>query len=146
MPETPARPPSPATRERCWLPRSRRAPATARVLLRSFLSRQQDGEHFIDKAELLVSELVTNALVHGTRADQLIRLTLEVEDRLLRISVEDASADPPCLGSGIEAETEAVSGRGLLLVDRLAEKWGWGPRDGIGKLVWCTCTPASDVG
>lgn len=91
---------------------------------------------------MLVSELVTNALVHATRHDQLIRLSLEVDEDLLWITVEDASDTLPQQRGDADGE----SGRGLLLVDALSEAWGWGPREGIGKQVWCVCEPDPVVG
>ncbi|MCX4750267.1 ATP-binding protein [Kitasatospora sp. NBC_01287] len=139
MPESIDSPPSPTDQDHCWLTRSPQAPARARRVLRAFLRTVRDGERFVGTGELLLSELVTNALVHGTRRGQLIRVGLEVDGELLWISVEDASGVPPQLR--VTAEEE--SGRGLQLVDTLAEKWGWGPRDGIGvgKRVWCSCAP-----
>ncbi|MCX4749955.1 ATP-binding protein [Kitasatospora sp. NBC_01287] len=141
MPEMPDQPPSPIAPDRCWLPCSRQSPARARRLLREFLPKLRDGERFAEKAELLVSELVTNALLHGTRPGQLIRLGLETDGDLLWISVEDASEAPP--RPRLAADEE--SGRGLLLVERLSEKWGWGPREGTGKRVWCACAPGPGV-
>ncbi|MCX4750441.1 ATP-binding protein [Kitasatospora sp. NBC_01287] len=137
MPESPDTPPLPTGKDHCWLPNSRRSPALARGLLRSFLPRVRGGERFAENGELLVSELVTNALVHGTRPGRMIQLGLEADEDLLWISVEDACDTPPALST----EADGESGRGLLLVDTLSQEWGWGPREGIGKRVWCACAP-----
>ncbi|GAB2699144.1 ATP-binding protein [Kitasatospora kifunensis] len=150
MPETPDQPPAPSPRptpspsptakELTWLTNNPQTPAAARRLLLDFLPRIRGGERFADKGQLLVSELVTNALVHATRRDQLIRLGLEADmdaDRLW-ISVEDPSDKVP---QQQHKNPDEESGRGLLLVDALSEEWGWGPREGIGKQVWCSCAP-----
>lgn len=128
--------------EPTWLAKSGQAPSTARRLLLDFLTGVRGGAQFADKGRLLVSELVTNALVHATRHDQLIRLSLEVDEDLLWITVEDASDTLPQQRGDADGE----SGRGLLLVDALSEAWGWGPREGMGKQVWCVCEPDPVVG
>src|SRR5206468_2951238 len=80
-------------------------------------------------AELLVSELVTNAVLHA-RTD----LTVAVERRgeNVRVSVSDGSARQPRLR---HHSVEAGTGRGLLLVERMARRWGVEPA-GTGKVVW----------
>ncbi|MGF1428989.1 ATP-binding protein [Kitasatospora sp. LaBMicrA B282] len=120
-----------------WLPPSRRSPGLARRLVRDFLVRFPEGERFLGSAELLVSELVTNALVHATARGQLIKLGLEGSPGELLIWVEDPSELVPRMRCGAGCE----GGRGLLLLDRLAKDWGWGPREGRGKRVWCCLEP-----
>ncbi|MFC8084566.1 ATP-binding protein [Streptomyces sp. NPDC057340] len=87
---------------------------------------------------LLVSELVTNAVVHTGRS-AVLRLVLpgavagEAEEATVRLEVDDASDRAPvprCAGG------EATGGRGLALVDGLADRWGWS-REGTGKRIWC---------
>jgi anti-sigma regulatory factor (Ser/Thr protein kinase) len=84
-------------------------------------------------AQLLTSELVTNAMEHGSGA---IVLRLAATDHTLRVEVADDSVQEPKL----QAEnTELLSGRGLRLVDALAPGWGVAPAtSGGGKLVWFT--------
>jgi anti-sigma regulatory factor (Ser/Thr protein kinase) len=137
MPETLDHLPIATAMEPTWLTRADHAPARARPLLRDFLSGVRGGERFADKGQLLVSELATNALVHATRRDQKIRLRLEVDEDQLWITVEDASDKVP----QPRKDTDGESGRGLLLVEALSDAWGWGPREGIGKQVWCACSP-----
>lgn len=84
-----------------------------------------------DTAELLTSELVTNALLHaGTD------LTVHIEscdgDGSVRIAVDDGSDRAPQLG---DPNGEDLGGRGLPLVASLATRWGWEPLP-IGKRVW----------
>lgn len=131
------RAPLPIARDHRWLQKSRHSPAAARQLLRDFLSRVDGGERFVDNGELLVTELVTNAVLHGTRPGQRVHLELEVDPDRLWIAVEDASSTHPVL----QESPDGCSGRGLLLVETLSEKWGWGPREGVGKRVWCSCPP-----
>jgi anti-sigma regulatory factor (Ser/Thr protein kinase) len=81
---------------------------------------------------LLVSELVTNAVVHAGGAAEL-RLLWPQDVGPVRVEVADASDTAPrprhaCPG--------ATSGRGLELVELLAARWGWS-QEGAGKLVWC---------
>ncbi|MFF7235089.1 ATP-binding protein [Streptomyces collinus] len=81
-------------------------------------------------AELLTSELVTNALVH-TDADAV--LIAVVSARGLRVEVRDFVARRPRLR--VPELTEDTHGRGLLLVQSLADAWGVRPH-GVGKSVW----------
>ncbi|MFI5972093.1 SpoIIE family protein phosphatase [Streptomyces sp. NPDC051452] len=86
-----------------------------------------------DEIELVADELITNALMH-TEGPAIVTLrSLENGERRLRIEVEDSSSALP---RRREAGEDGVSGRGLLLVDRLADIWGVEARGG-GKAVWC---------
>lgn len=107
----------------------------ARVAVRKWLADYglQDPA---DIAELLVSELATNAVVH---AHGRYRLTLSLENGRLRCAVADEGADLPdaSCGESPNADTDAENGRGLLLVDALADRWGSGRVEGgVGKEVW----------
>lgn len=84
-----------------------------------------------DAATLVVSELVTNAVLH---AGSDIRLRLVLDERSLRVEVHDASSVLP---SDPDYGTDAVTGRGLHLVSLLADSWGAEPRSPAGKVVWC---------
>ncbi|MER7499630.1 ATP-binding protein [Nonomuraea pusilla] len=102
--------------------------AKARRLTRDRLAFWgHDGE--IAVVELLVSELVTNAL---RRECGPVRLSLSVEDGLLRCEVEDADPELPCMRA---VWPDDESGRGLHLVDMLACCWG-SVRTLKGKVVW----------
>ncbi|MFF1283114.1 SpoIIE family protein phosphatase [Streptomyces sp. NPDC058299] len=86
-----------------------------------------------DEIELVADELITNALMH-TEGSAIVTLrALADSDRRVRIEVEDSSSALP---RRREAGEQGVSGRGLLLVDRLADVWGVEARGG-GKAVWC---------
>ncbi|MGC9541832.1 ATP-binding protein [Streptomyces sp. UG1] len=84
---------------------------------------------------LLVSELVTNAVVH-TGCPAVVRLSLPgaaQDDTTVRLEVADRSGRAPvprCV------DGDATGGRGLALVDGLADRWGW-CSEGAGKRIWC---------
>ncbi|WP_431677912.1 ATP-binding protein [Kitasatospora sp. KL5] len=104
--------------------------------LRAALDRWGVPPEAVDTAELLATELVTNALVHtGQRAVFDAVLT---PDRLLRIEVRDGVARVPGRRSPAEY---ATSGRGLLLVEALADDWGVQLR-GDGKVTWFELGPS----
>lgn len=87
-----------------------------------------------DEVELVADELMTNALMHTEGAAILtLRVVLAGSARRLRVEVEDTSSALP---RRREAGEAGVSGRGLLLVDLLADVWGVEARGG-GKCVWC---------
>ena len=79
--------------------------------------------------ELLVTELVTNAVKHG---DDPIRVELEWDGEAVWVTVEDGCAAMPAL---MAPPPEADGGRGLLLVDQMADEWGVA-RVGTGKQIW----------
>ncbi|MFJ2575676.1 ATP-binding protein [Kitasatospora aureofaciens] len=138
MPETVS--PSP-TEQTCWLPRHQRSPRTARQELRDFLTPLPSGEPLLPTGELLVSELVTNAIQHARAPrDRLIFVRFQLApDNTLRIEVHDADSEKPTLRDASDSDE---AGRGLLLVQELATQWGCCPRKGgIGKFVWCHVSP-----
>lgn len=83
-----------------------------------------------DAILLIVSELVTNALVH---TDGQVRFDLTLINDRLRIAVADASPRTPIKPTSIG--WEATGGRGILLVEALSATWGTVPVSG-GKQVW----------
>lgn len=83
---------------------------------------------------LVVSELVTNAVVHaGTSSALRLLLPDGRTPGAVRVEVSDLSTRPP---RQRHAKGEEVGGRGLELVSLLADRWGW-EREGPGKRVWC---------
>jgi anti-sigma regulatory factor (Ser/Thr protein kinase) len=94
-----------------------------------------------DTTELLVSELVTNAIQMSrtTALDTPIRLWLVCDTAQVLILVWDACPAPPI---PTDASGDAESGRGLLLVDALSARWGWHSPPGMdGKVVWALIRP-----
>ncbi|MGG8409709.1 ATP-binding protein [Streptomyces sp. 12297] len=83
-----------------------------------------------DTLVLLISELVTNAVVH-TGCPAVLRMLFGGPG--VRVEVMDTSDCPPARRHAEDSET---SGRGLELVDGLADRWGW-QREATGKRIWC---------
>jgi anti-sigma regulatory factor (Ser/Thr protein kinase) len=94
-----------------------------------------------DDAEIIVSELVTNAIRHGRPldgpAEPPVRLTLARHDGLLVCIVADARAGEPAMR---ESDDACENGRGLHVVEALSRVWGWTPLPGVGKAVWAALT------
>ncbi len=82
-----------------------------------------------ETALLLVSELATNAIRHGTPP---VRLVLRMHGERLRVEVTDSS---PTLPEVAHPGPDQVGGRGLQIVQQLAARWG-SRRSRIGKTVW----------
>jgi anti-sigma regulatory factor (Ser/Thr protein kinase) len=94
-----------------------------------------------DVAVLLTSELVTNAVTHGTEeAGELVLLAVACDAAVLRVEVHDGSGDLPVLDI---APADAETGRGLLLVTSLSAEWG-SYRTSAGKAVYFTLDFARD--
>ena len=93
-----------------------------------------------EDAELLVSELVTNA-VHASQSMEWIfpvRLRLLSDRTQVLILVSDANPRPPIRA---DAGEDDESGRGLVLVETFSERWGWhATPETAGKVVWCLVT------
>lgn len=90
-------------------------------------------EDSVGTAELLASELVTNALRH---AGPPLALRVLREPDLARLEVDDASETTPELLAQT-TEPLALTGRGLTLIAALADAWGVDSVPGHGKTVWC---------
>jgi anti-sigma regulatory factor (Ser/Thr protein kinase) len=124
---------------RRWPP-SPRSVARARRDLRAALDHW-GLEGLAAVAELVLSELVTNAVRHAR-----VPSGRQIETRYerdceggLRIEVHDATARMPWMR---QAGEDAEGGRGLALVDALtAGRWGVSSRAGVGKLVWAHVGP-----
>ncbi|GHK03828.1 SpoIIE family protein phosphatase [Streptomyces sp. NPDC003753] len=103
----------------------------ARHMIRAAVRAWGAGERS-DEIELVADELITNVLVHTEGTAVVTLRVLTGHARRFRVEVEDASSALPRRRDAGESE---VSGRGLLLVDRLADMWGVEARGG-GKVVW----------
>ena len=101
----------------------------ARRALRELL-RHWGGPGCSEIAELLTSELVTNALVHTDR-DAVLTVTVSPDG--LRVEVRDFVGRRPRLRAPIA--DDGTHGRGLVLVESLADAWGVRAH-GVGKAVW----------
>lgn len=83
---------------------------------------------------LVVSELMTNALLHGSVPGRLIRVRVTLGPHTLRVEVSDPRGERPPSPRPAKDATGQF-GRGLLLVGALAARWGWEPRI-VGKTVY----------
>jgi anti-sigma regulatory factor (Ser/Thr protein kinase) len=107
------------------------SPAAARAFVRSELEEEHVPDPPLETAILLTSELVSNALLHA-RTEVDLRLVMAASG--VRVEVHDSGVrQPPA--SPAPAPLEATTGRGLMMVDALAQSWGV---DGTvdGKTIW----------
>lgn len=102
--------------------------AVARRFMEETLGRWSCSE-VLDVVNLLVSELVTNAVVHGGSAAE---VSVVLTPTALRVEVGDHDEYVPTVN---QASDWATSGRGLALVDALSQRWGVEPIPG-GKVIW----------
>lgn len=103
-------------------------PAARRFV--SDMMRDSDTVADIDTARLLVTEIVTNAVLHALTP---MILTVEVSADVVRIEVGDGSDVPPRLRA---FSPVAATGRGLRLLESLAVQWGVRAEPSGGKVVW----------
>lgn len=113
-------------RARTTLPAGADTPAAARAFVRDATGRAPVP---VEDLTLVVSELVTTAVVSGSTS-----IDLEVVADGDRVLVEVADDAPPAATLTPLVE-EAGAGRGLMLVSRIADRWGV-RRDGVRKVLW----------
>jgi serine phosphatase RsbU (regulator of sigma subunit)/anti-sigma regulatory factor (Ser/Thr protein kinase) len=107
-------------RARATLPSDTKAPGLARRFLDETLATWAVDEDVVMTAQLCVSELVTNAVIHtGTRPE----MTVELDDECLTVLVQD-HGDEGDVAVTKEVDPIRVSGRGLTLVDAVTSAWG----------------------
>lgn len=88
------------------------------------------GPDRCDALQLLISELVGNAVRHGQPP---VTYDIAPDAGDLLLTVADGDPTPP--GDGTCSGPDAEGGRGLFLVDALSKQWGWTPAE-CGKQVW----------
>jgi len=114
--------------DRTYLERDTRSSAAARRFVEETL-RRWECEDVLDAVTLLVSELVTNSVIHaGSGAEVAVLLKPDA----LRIEVSDTGGGAP---DRRDAGESATSGRGLSMVETLSSAWGVRRADGA-KTVW----------
>jgi anti-sigma regulatory factor (Ser/Thr protein kinase) len=109
------------------------------------VAREWGLRELSDTVELVVSELVTNAVSASVDENQrphytdahgaaYVRLRLSTDRRAVFVEVWDENVRPP---EPSQAGLDDEGGRGLMLVEALAERWGWDlAANGRGKIVW----------
>lgn len=123
---------------------TRRGARLARLLALTALRGWQLPADVTDRAEAIVAELAANAALHAHVPGRNFRLDLSYDPAaaLLRIAVTDADGDRHPTARTTAAKPlppDAESGRGLLLVTALADRWGTTPYPPSGKTVWAEC-------
>ncbi|GGP01579.1 ATP-binding protein [Nonomuraea glycinis] len=115
-----------------WIPCERRRLPSARRFVRDVAADWGAAVDVPEVAELLVSELVTNALTHGAAGTHAIRVTVSREEELLVVDVHDTCPVLPRLRLASPLD---LSGRGLAIVQTFSHDWGWTVTP-YGKSVW----------
>lgn len=113
------------------------APKRARRHVRAVLTRWGSDQDTLDAAELAVTELVTNAVLHTGNephdAEPVI-LTLRRSELSLVIEVWDHDQHPPVAR---RSGPNATNGRGMAVVAAVSTRWSWFATPPVGKVVWC---------
>ena len=120
------RPPQSALK--LMVPRSPKAATIARAALTEWLATWRCPSDLAADVTLVLSELVTNAVIHANSSAD---ITATLHDHRLRVEVHDRSAEPPHLRTG----HDDPGGYGLQFVATLADTWGW-TFTTPGKVVW----------
>lgn len=112
------------------LPHTSESVRRARRTIAAFLDPSEVPVSVVEDLLLLVSELVTNAVVHAA-SPAVVRLDADVTRIKVAVADRDAEGAPRVTGS----DPLSSSGRGVMLVDRLASRWGVEVQCD-GKVVW----------
>jgi anti-sigma regulatory factor (Ser/Thr protein kinase) len=102
----------------------------ARRFVRDVLMSRQVAGPVVETVELLTSEVVTNAIIHGRSGPV---LAVHVKERAIRVAVGDVSTELPVRRLG---RLDDVSGRGVIIVEQLASAWGVERERNGSKRVW----------
>jgi anti-sigma regulatory factor (Ser/Thr protein kinase) len=122
--------------ERFSFPPDAGSPAAARRSVGAFLGAAgYVGDHHV--VVLLVSEMATNAVIHAGTDFQVV---VEAGSDTVSVDVIDADAHQPTGERTLDVE--ATSGRGLMLVEALADRWGCDEVDGDHKRMWFSISSA----
>jgi anti-sigma regulatory factor (Ser/Thr protein kinase) len=108
------------------------SPAEARAFVELHLSHHELG-YLVDDVRLVVSELVTNAVVHASTP---VRVRIEALPLWVKPTVLDVCADLPVLRREQRICVEAEGGRGLRVIDACSFDWGTDVGPGNGKSMW----------
>jgi anti-sigma regulatory factor (Ser/Thr protein kinase) len=115
------------------LPNHPQSVGRARAWVRAILTADRCCEDTIDSARQIMSELATNGLIHGSmRRSDTITIVCEIDTDILTVGVIDYGSDQPVI---LDAAEDAEFGRGMALIEDMADDWGQEPCDG-GKLVY----------
>jgi len=119
------------------LPTVMTSPGEARRACRAFARRNHVRQ--VDTLLLVLSELVTNAIVHGVAP---IAIRIDCKGESVRIEVSDALANPASVAPR-RISLEGTGGMGLRIIDAVSADWGVSLLpDGGGKMVWVELSSA----
>jgi anti-sigma regulatory factor (Ser/Thr protein kinase) len=121
------------------LPGNKQSAKMARFCIRAVLAQHKLGVFSAD-AEMVTSELVTNAIEHAGTAALGLEVLRLADSGMIAVIVTDSSADPPVRR---DLADDAEHGRGLNIVEALSAKWGWKP-EGSGKAVYAILAREAD--
>ncbi len=107
-----------------------------RRIVRSYL-REWDLADLTDAVELGVTELLANIVRHVPDRRCTLLLLRRADGGGVRVEVADGSPRQPVVA--VAVDDDSVSGRGLVLLEAVVDKWGVGPGPGGGKTVWFEC-------
>lgn len=128
--------------ERARYPRSRASVGKARSFARA-IAEKWELQGISDDLELIVSELVTNAVIHAKTGNwRQVGLTVDQDSRRVRIEVRDTGDGLP--RQRRDAETYAETGRGINIVQAVSSSWGV-TEQVIGKTVWAEILTTSET-
>jgi serine/threonine-protein kinase RsbW len=97
-------------------------PGVARTRLAAFLTIHRAPSAAIDDALIVISEMIANAVSHGVpTSDGMIEISWSVNDTLLELSVYDAGVGASL--KPIDFDEDSLSGRGLSIINRVADRW-----------------------
>lgn len=119
------------------VPGHQRNVSRTRAFVRAVLG---DGHPLTDAATLIVSELVTNAILHSRSHEPSGTVTVSVSQATPGVLIEVTDAGSADRVPRIQGDSLGTRGRGLLLVDAFARDWGF-VRQERGTTVWCHLTP-----
>lgn len=122
------------------LPIDTSAPSAARAEIRALAAEL--GEDPASVATLLISEVVTNAVLHPAPTDGAVPILLRITTTVRGVRVEVSDPGPGFDPAHPVLRNPEFGGRGLLLVDRLAARWGAAPHGGRFR-VWFEVDAAS---
>ena len=111
------------------LPFETSTPSIARTKLAGFLTVNQAPSEAIDNALIVISEMIANAVCHGAPTpDGKIEISWSIRNGLLEISVYDAGQAAAL--TPVDFDEDSLSGRGLSIISRIADRWWVDVSDG----------------
>jgi serine/threonine-protein kinase RsbW len=97
-------------------------PGVARTRLAAFLTVNRASNEVIDDALIVISEMIANAVSHGVpTSDGTIEISWAINGTLLELSVYDAGKGGSL--KPIDFDEDSLSGRGLQIINRVADRW-----------------------